>query len=325
MWPIHPKPCDGEALTSWLVRIARARGIRTHSLIEQLTPGLQFWTRDGDLIAPPELIARLADATGIDLARARQTTLGSLEGVLDETISGDHQSVMIRPLGVHHRTRRAYGQQYCPLCLAERPAYFRLNWRLRLFPVCTRHCIVLVDACHSCDCPIVAHRGEMTHCHICGVDLLIAVATPAAASVIQLQRHNEGLLVGNAVTWPFLAGLHPLAFFHQQFSLLRTVAGRRRSAALREAMTDQLGTPNLHFRDSAKHTRSLSSASSHYCMQAVELLLRGWPAMFAGYLQEARVWSSWIIPEEGRYPFPFVLRDAVDTYLHPGSSNAERH
>jgi hypothetical protein len=324
MWPIHPKPCDGEALTSWLVRIARARGIRTHSLIEQLTPGLQFWTRDGDLIAQPELITLLANATGTDFARARLTTLGSLEGVLDETISGDHQSVMIRSLGVHHRTRRAYGQQYCPFCLAEPPAYFRLTWRLRLFPVCTRHGIVLNDACPACDCPVVAHRGEITHCHICDVDLHMTAVTPAAASVILLQKHNEGLLAGNAVTWPFLTGLHPLAFFRLQFSLFRTIAGRQRSAVLRDALADQLGPPNLHFRDSAKHSRSLTSASSHYCMQGVELLLRGWPAMFAGFLQDARIWSSWIIPEEGRYSFPFVLRQAVDTYLHPGSSNAER-
>ena len=76
-WHIRPSPLPRESVSSWLIRIAAAKGTKHHSLMKELAPGLEFWTRDGDLVASPELVRALAVKTGTPLERCRRTTLGA--------------------------------------------------------------------------------------------------------------------------------------------------------------------------------------------------------------------------------------------------------
>lgn len=320
MWNIRPRLRNGESLSSWLIRIAAAKGVRHHSLIEQLCPGLQFWTRDGDLIAPPDLIQALTEHTGVSLPRAQRTALRTYEGVLDETINGTSQSAMVVPLGVRHRIRRAYGQHFCPACLSEPDPYLRLVWRLRLFPCCTRHGLILYESCSTCESPYQPHRGGFTACSSCGTDLRRLPYLSAHPSTLELQHHNECVLEGACVMWPHLSGLHPLAFFALQLALFRAIASAKWGGRLRCGLSPWLGTVAATYHGGSSHLRDLTVASAHDIMLGIELLLRGWPAMFAGICQEAGSWSSWIVPEKGRSRAPFVLRQALDTYLRPGSA-----
>ena len=322
VWRIHPHPRPRESLSSWLIRISAAKGTKHHSLIEQLVPGLQFWTRDGDLIAPPELLEALAERTDTPLACANGTALRAYEGVLDERISGDSQSSMVTPLGVRHRIRKAHGQQFCPECLADPDPYLRLTWRLRLFPVCTRHGSVLRDACPTCDAPYQPHRAGFRRCAACGVDLSSIPRDQADSRMIQLQYHNERVLDGQAVTWPYLAGSHPIAFFGLQLALFRAITSPRWGNRLRMGLVQDLGPLDFDRRGDSNSVRALTSRGAYHAMRAVELLLRGWPFMMVGICGETQSWATWIVPEDRKLQVPFVLRDALDTYLRPGSAHS---
>ena len=281
---------------------------------------MPFWMRDGDLIAPAELLAALAVRTGTSLTRANATALRKFEGVLDERISGEHQSPMITPLGVRHRTRQAFGQHFCTACLAEPEPYLRLTWRLRLFPACTRHGVILRDHCPQCGSTYQPHRLGFRVCARCRFDLSMLPGLAADSRVLQLQRHNESVLTGDAVMWPHLQGQHPLAFFALQLALFRAVISPRWGGRMRCGVEPWLGLPIFDFHGKSVAVRSLSVASAHEAMRAVELLLQGWPYMLAGICGEADCWATWIIPDEARTGVPFVLREALDQYLRPGSA-----
>jgi hypothetical protein len=303
-----------------MARIARMRGTRPHSLVQQLVPGVQFWNRDGDLIAPPALLNALALRTGTDLADVQATTLPNYEGVLAERIRGEHQSAMVRPIGVFHRSRRAHGQQFCPVCLVEDQPYYRLQWRLRLFPTCTKHGAVLLDGCPACGAPVAAHRSTIIKCDVCGSNLDAAVLGPAISGALMLQQHNQRVLAGDAVSWPGFVGLHPLAFFGLQLSLVRALMGHQRGERLRAALHDHVTPQPLKYHVGSSNLRSLMPQSAHQIMACVEILLRGWPTTFVEYLQEAGVWASWITSERRGGEHPYVLIEAVSNYLRPGSA-----
>lgn len=86
-------------------------------------------------------------------------------------------------MGVYHRTRRRKGITYCPLCLfCDEEPYFRRRWRLALSTVCETHGSLMLDACPSCEAPVMYFRRELGHrdksvidslalCHNCGFDL----------------------------------------------------------------------------------------------------------------------------------------------------------
>lgn len=320
MWRVRPQPRPGEALTSWLARVAETRGKLPFQLIQELVPGLQFWNRDGDLHDGEPLIAALSQRIGVAPEKVRSCTLRSFAGVLDDRIDGVRQSFQVRPVGVYHRTRRAHGQQYCPLCLADGPAYYRVTWRLTLFPTCTTHGVVLLDECPSCAAPVVPHRAGLVRCHECRADLRDAAVSNASPSVLQLQRHGERVLFGATVTRPGMGGMHPLVFFAVQLHLLSRVVSAGRAGRLRRQVAGTDDAPEPDFRGAAYHPRHLTSASAHDQLVLLERLMRGWPMSLVGHCLEADVFWSWLLGDERTRPVPFELREVCATYLAPGSA-----
>ncbi|MDI6872451.1 MAG: TniQ family protein [Bacillota bacterium] len=67
-WPVHPRPIPGEALTSWLHRIADRYGITVDELAFDLGHSLD---RDADLdmTAPPGFVEQLSIRTGVGTDR----------------------------------------------------------------------------------------------------------------------------------------------------------------------------------------------------------------------------------------------------------------
>ncbi|MGO9601984.1 MAG: TniQ family protein [Candidatus Binataceae bacterium] len=163
VWPVHPHPLPDELLSSWLVRLAHANGLKVHTFFARnFGRERQIWTRDIDKFAPDWLIDGLCAGTGLDRDRIVATTLRSFEGFVYEKLNPFGNTKWILPLGVYHRTRRLPGLQFCPLCLRNDPVpYFRKQWRLAFYTECDVHRIALCESCSRCGAPVTFFRTEL--------------------------------------------------------------------------------------------------------------------------------------------------------------------
>ena len=102
----------------------------------------------------PDVARNIAFATGIDEERLREATMASLDGKAI-IFRGQKQS--------RNRvwSRRA-GTRYCPDCIADRPGYFSLYWRLPWVFACLEHRRLLRDTCAVCQRETVEMRGRNT-------------------------------------------------------------------------------------------------------------------------------------------------------------------
>jgi len=190
-WPAHPHPYRDELLTSWLVRIAHANGVKAQTFCDRVFGAHhQIWNRDMDRLAPEWLLAQMAKGSGCSMSRVKSTTLTGFEQVLFHANHASGQLRWILPLSIYHRKHRGFGLQCCPLCLAEDDEpYFRRAWRLALFTYCPKHQTMLLDRCPECDSTIEFHRIELGRpqqidvdslatCWQCGFDLRKATVEP---------------------------------------------------------------------------------------------------------------------------------------------------
>ena len=77
-WPLHPPPGEGEALTSWLNRLAEVYGLSVDDLLRHnlAAPGADLPNQQTlDLDPPPWLLPALAERTGTPLDRLRRMTI----------------------------------------------------------------------------------------------------------------------------------------------------------------------------------------------------------------------------------------------------------
>lgn len=165
VWPIHPMPLYDELISSWMIRIGQENRSKIHTFYaSQFGRHREIWTRDIDHLAPAWLIEELFEHTGCSSEIIRGMTLRSLESIAFGNFNEFGETNFILPLSVFHRTRRGFGQQFCPVCLATDPvSYLRKSWRLAFNTICSKHKILLRDRCDSCLQPVVPHRADMHH------------------------------------------------------------------------------------------------------------------------------------------------------------------
>ena len=291
-------------------------GWKLHTFCHAHWPGMQIWNRDVDRLAPPELVRDMATGTGESVIRAHRTTLRTFEGVLFERLPQSAGGLMTS-IGVYHRARRGYGLRYCPRCLDEEPtAYFRKAWRVLNITTCLEHGVQLRDSCPDCDAPIIPSRGDFLGCHACGGDIRDTLPRPASSSALAADWHMRNVLTDEAVNRPFLQGLHPIAYCALLYRLMLLLACGPRRDRLHEVLAGcGVKIPELDFSQSPASLRFLRVHSIHGLMEAMEFLLRGWPAMFAGVMQEANIWKSWALRDAEQAETPYVYIRAVNDYL----------
>ncbi len=167
-WPLHPRPPAGEALTSWVARLAALYGMTPgyllrHSLGE--ASGLLDDPRADDLnFDPPAgILQALAERTGIDLGVVRLTTIAGwvpwLADTLDPTEGQEafdtyvrQHSVLLAPGEAGRSTVPhwlpwipAHGQQWrtdllaCPACAADPARGTSLLAMLPIMTTCGEH------------------------------------------------------------------------------------------------------------------------------------------------------------------------------------------
>lgn len=184
LWPAHPHPFRDELLSSWLVRVAHANGLKVQTFCDhQFGSKRQIWNRDIDRLAPTWLIETMSDKTATPLKLAINTTLQTYEGVLYDKYHPSGQLRWILPLQIYHRKRHGHGIQFCPQCLTEdADPYYRRSWRIAFHTFCSKHRIMMLDRCPHCGNGIAYHRLELgkpkifhskslANCESCSFDL----------------------------------------------------------------------------------------------------------------------------------------------------------
>jgi len=204
LWPAHPQLLPDELLSSWLVRIAAANGIKVQRLCWELFGNAKSpWNRDVDRSAPDWLIEAVALHTGCRKREVLASTLTTYRHRLYRSPRFSGHLHWVTPILSRGMRRRGYGQQFCPACLADGTTpYFRKFWRLALATYCPTHRIELLDACPRCASPVMHYRGDfgreiddalpMNLCPVCLADFREAPRLGVQFAAVETQLMFDG-------------------------------------------------------------------------------------------------------------------------------------
>ncbi|NJD33673.1 MAG: TniQ family protein [Betaproteobacteria bacterium] len=172
-WAAHPRPYADELLSSWIVRVAHANGLKLQTFCHIEFGEFEIWNRDIDRQAPEWLLQRLAARSGRAFAEVWNMTLAGYESRLYYRRHSNGQQRWILPLQTVARSPKGFGLQYCPACLAADAApYFRRAWRVALYTFCPLHRILMADRCPGCDSPVALHRLDVGRSDVYGAEPL---------------------------------------------------------------------------------------------------------------------------------------------------------
>jgi hypothetical protein len=330
LWPAHPKPKPDEILSSWLVRLTMAHGLKLHTFCSLIWPHKQIWNRDIDKSADERMLSLLAQKTGTPPERVFGTTLAAYQGKVFEKHNPFGNTLWIMPVGVYHRTRRRFGLQFCPLCLAEDSLpYFRRRWRLAFITCCERHGITLLDRCPRCGDSVNFHRNEMgdrnkqtpdsmVHCHACRFDLREAdgLSSPHDSEAIIFQKK---LLQAVKDGWIEIKGygfIHSRLYFLVLHQLLRLFGLGRRAAAFQRAANESFGceTFAITSRRAERDVEHFQVVERQKLLLMVRRLLEDWPNRFIGFCEGNQIWSATLLRDMDYVPFWYW--NVIHDYLY---------
>lgn len=329
-WPARVRPLPDELLSSWLVRLAMAHGLKLHTFCSMAWPKKAIWNRDIDKSADEELINVLADRTGYQRDEVKATTLSAYEGALYERHNPFGNTLWIMPVGVYHRTRRDYGLQFCARCLEEdRAPYWRRRWRLALTAVCHLHGVTLHDRCPKCGAPVNFHREELgdrwkivarslSLCHSCRFDLRGASTLAGREVWISEIRFQQKLLDGIEQGWVEI-GAGQRVYSHLYFAvvhqLMRLLATGPRAVPLQDEVSRLCGLkrPAPFPAKGGRDIERMGVAQRRDLLMLADHLLGNWPERFLTFCLQHRVWSSALLKDFDDAPFWYwrVIHDQL--------------
>lgn len=144
------RPWADEAISSWLSRMARVHGMDKQPFTAIAIPGTEIWTRDADRWLPRKSITDISSASGLTFDQIKAMTISAAYRPVLGEVGATNNIAWLTRVGVYHRDRRRFGQQYCPVCVAECSCYY-LKWRLAFITTCHKHNVPLLDACPKCE------------------------------------------------------------------------------------------------------------------------------------------------------------------------------
>lgn len=322
--PVHPHPLPDELLSHWFMRLAHANGLKVQSLANYAFGSQSsFWSRDQDKLASPSVIERLSELTGQEPDDIRAHTLAAYEGTLYCSHNPFGNTRWILPLGVFHRTRRRFGQLYCPLCLAtDRVPYFRRRWRLACYTICDRHGTMMRDCCNVCGSSVAFHRRELGRrnernfnpipiCHNCGSDLSRDPAYGPPSGDIHALIALRSYLTFHDLGWTF-CGSEVFQYEHlftdalyRLCNFLAVTRGRR----LLEAVEQEIHGKSLEALTPTqpREIEFRPLVDRHRLLEAAIWLLLEWPNRFAKTLKLAKATPSFLLLGKQKAPYWFVV------------------
>ncbi|MGA7196103.1 TniQ family protein [Roseiarcus sp.] len=154
-WPIHPSPLEGEALLSWLGRIAKNYGFTANELLKHDLGYVASGDENLDVAAPGGLLSVLASKTGQPMERLSRMTIG---GCASEILGMAPVRIPLSPLR-SKRCRQTFVEATCAeiglfdrihacreCANAAQTAWVRLIWRIPWVVSCPEHGLLLERA-----------------------------------------------------------------------------------------------------------------------------------------------------------------------------------
>ncbi len=329
---IKTSPENGESLTSWMVRVAHQFSLRPYALCLIMWRGTAILNRDIDGQSNPVLWKGLADANGVDHSIARGTTIASLEGKLFRRHAPNSKTKWVLRLGIFHRSRRRFGQQFCPHCLAtdERP-FYRLGWRLAFTTVCLKHRRQMLDRCQSCGSAVEFHRHDplnapIISCFHCGDRLDRQRSRAAPRSVMELQSFLEGSLSAGHAAFGSTKKLPSVDLLTIYGQLLRIVATGARSQKLRNSLAKMFGLDPapINFQTNAKEYEALDVENRIRLAALCAPLLLDWPNNFIEACQRSDFWATWALRDTKAMPAEYTQIVASNLGMNAYLSSRDR-
>ncbi|MDD5249052.1 MAG: TniQ family protein [Rhodocyclaceae bacterium] len=312
LWPVHFKPLPDELLSSWLVRLASAHGLKVQTLSRLLAGSdYQLWNRDLDRVSPAWLLDALCWKTATPPEVGVGTTLKAYEGKIYRTFHDSYVLPWILPLKMYHRTRRGYGLQFCGRCLATDPEpYFRKRWRVAFYTWCAIHNVMLQDRCPNCGAPVIFQRrelgrpkevdgGSIAQCYACDFDFR---ESPVAAPVFYEESAQRAFDLAARRLEHHGPWCKPrsVRYYNVLHHLCWMMTAHYRNARPLEFAGRQVGAPELLLSSQSRTFEMRSIAERHHMVQ-----LGFW------YLAEMkeRLTAAW---HDGAVTYSALLRDFED-------------
>jgi len=318
LWPAHPNILPNELLSSWLMRLSLANGLKLHIFAKLAFPGIEVWNRDIDKSASDELIRLLGMYTGKKEGEVIITTLKSYEGYLYERHTSNTHSKWIMPLGIYHRIRRHYGLVFCPICLREdKTPYFRRHWRLSFSVVCEKHGIRMLDKCPECEAVIAFHRHDfkdrnyittsrITECYNCRFDLI--------SSPLQIEEDNNLTKFIFSLQWILRCGyivinkkfIYGHLYFGVLHQLLKLITLDKHGKKLRNVIEDKMHIERTDNNfEEYRLIERLPLQERRHAFRLLSWLLEDWPNNFISACKNANLTKSRIDKDMVTIPYWF--------------------
>lgn len=337
LWPAHPKPLPDELLSSWIVRIAEANGIKLETMTHLLFGSyLLPWNRDIDRLAPKWLLKGICAHTGTSFWDAYRATLAGYRTRLYPHRQDSGQLRWILPVKINSTKRYGYGMQYCPECLTtDKKPYFRRKWRVAFHTFCPEHRIMLHDCCPACGAAVAFYRrdfgrgideaGAICLCYQCQFDLRTAPHEPVTIyddSAFQLYVDMLQALDGPARD----AGRFDLKFHAVVHQLCKVMLSVQNRDQLRQYIAARLGVEaapiqygRMPFEQRRVFDRHQTASFALWLLADPKIRIRGaWEAKAVRFnlllkdFCDAPKWFTELAGQLNRMQFPELYVRAAD-------------
>ncbi len=183
-WSIRLVPYEGEPLSAWLARSARAHGQSLHRFGVDRLHIARLAIRDVDVHATPHLLEAISEASGVSIQTLATMTVPRLGSNRQPA-----RAPWVLPSSAMPRSMFRFGKQACLDCVAGDRRTYPLSWRFAFVVACERHGRWLVDACPVCEQPLGDHTATMAcrECHSPWISMT-PMAGPFFSQAVALQR-----------------------------------------------------------------------------------------------------------------------------------------
>lgn len=156
---LRVEPCPDESLSSMLMRLVDANGLRSVGAL----------LRDAGCVA----FGPLVSAEIAELARVCRVGQSIMRSMCPVEVGGRTRAIAFSYAVGHHVIEARHllvreRERICPLCLLD-GGIMLASHRLTLMTACPAHSVQLLDVCPQCEKPIMMTRPNMVQCR-CGLD-----------------------------------------------------------------------------------------------------------------------------------------------------------